>query len=210
MTGAVTKTHLQLNPTEVLEAVTSVGGFDLEKDTQICVTSRSGDDLFDGAGSINSYDANEWDFNKVNKQFLGTGIEGVLEGIESLGFTHGRVRIMNMLPKTTYSYHMDCEERMHFALKTNESNFFIVEDEVYRIPADGFGYQTNTVLRHTAVNSSFENRIHIVIPLLYRVVRKNNGYLVGNKMMSQEHFNLWLTANKPATDEQRSDYFFDD
>lgn len=73
-----------------------------------------------------------------------------------------RTRIMTMKPKTCYTYHIDASPRIHIPLVTNDDCFFIIEDEVLRIPADGNHYCIDTTKKHTFVNASFEDRIHIV------------------------------------------------
>jgi len=73
-----------------------------------------------------------------------------------------RTRVMRMKPKTCYTYHRDRTKRMHIPLVTNEKCMFIIDDIVYRYPANGKSYLIDTTLRHTAINASFEDRIHIV------------------------------------------------
>lgn len=73
-----------------------------------------------------------------------------------------RTRVMKMKPKTCYSYHTDLTIKVHIPLITNNDCFFLIEDEVFRLPADGNHYVVDTRKRHTFVNASFEERIHIV------------------------------------------------
>lgn len=73
-----------------------------------------------------------------------------------------RARVMNMAPKTCYTYHKDPTKRMHIPLITNENCFFVIEDEVVRLPADGSSYLIDTTKKHTFINASLEERIHIV------------------------------------------------
>jgi len=73
-----------------------------------------------------------------------------------------RTRLMNLKPKTCYTYHQDYEKRFHIPLITNNNCFFIIEDEVKRYPADGNWYIIDTTKKHTAVNASREDRIHLV------------------------------------------------
>jgi hypothetical protein len=73
-----------------------------------------------------------------------------------------RSRLMRMKPKTCYSYHWDPTKRMHIPLITNENNFFVIDDEVSRYPADGSYYLVDTTKKHTFVNASFDSRVHIV------------------------------------------------
>ena len=67
-----------------------------------------------------------------------------------------------MKPKTCYTYHKDYTKRIHIPIITNEKCMFIIDDEVVRFPADGDYYLVDTTKMHTAINASFEDRIHIV------------------------------------------------
>jgi|TARA_R110002153_G_scaffold19233_2_gene66429 hypothetical protein len=77
---------------------------------------------------------------------------------------HGvyRARIMNLKPKTNYTYHQDYTKRFHIPLITNNKCFFVIDDKVIRYPADGNYYIVDTTKLHTAINSSREDRIHII------------------------------------------------
>lgn len=177
---------------------------------QLSVKSRNGTDLLDGIGSINDYNnVDEHDFDKINDFFLNTDIHNLLNEIEKDGYSHGRVRIMRMKPKTVYSYHMDCEPRLHFALKTNHSAMMIVDDTVFRIPKDGHGYWVDTTKYHTALNASKnEDRIHLVIDLLIPVKKLGDKFFLLNKEYTQEEFDNWLLETKPPTEPKRMDYYF--
>lgn len=80
--------------------------------------------------------------------------------IESLSMY--RTRVMRMKPQTCYTYHLDLTKRMHIPLITNERCMFIIDDMVYRYPADGRHYLIDTTKMHTAINASTEERIHLV------------------------------------------------
>lgn len=80
--------------------------------------------------------------------------------IEMLGIY--RTRVLRLKPKTCYTYHTDRTKRIHIPLITNNKCMFIIDDKVYRYPADGNYYEINTTLLHTAINASREDRIHIV------------------------------------------------
>ena len=73
-----------------------------------------------------------------------------------------RTRVMKMPSRRCYSYHKDPSKRMHIPLITNENCFFVLDDEVVRLPADGNHYIIDTTKMHTFVNASLEERIHIV------------------------------------------------
>lgn len=72
-----------------------------------------------------------------------------------------RTRIMASQPKTNLSFHNDLTKRVHIPLITNPDCIMIIEDKIYHLEP-GKVYLTNTTLRHTAVNASLSNRVHIV------------------------------------------------
>lgn len=80
--------------------------------------------------------------------------------IQKLGMY--RTRVMRLKPQTCYTYHRDRTMRMHIPLVTNDKCMFIIDDVVCRFPADGRSHLIDTTLRHTAINASLEERIHIV------------------------------------------------
>ena len=73
-----------------------------------------------------------------------------------------RARVMRMKPKTCYTYHQDYTKRFHIPLITNENCFMLIENEAIHLPADGSYYIVDTTKKHTAINASLEDRIHIV------------------------------------------------
>jgi len=83
-----------------------------------------------------------------------------------------RVRLMNLKRKTCYTYHRDQGKRFHIPIITNENCFFIVDEELIRYPADGNYYIVNTSKKHTAINASREDRIH----LIGNIKKKDNSW----------------------------------
>ena len=79
--------------------------------------------------------------------------------IEKYGMV--RTRIMVSQSKTNLSFHNDLTKRIHIPLITNPDCIMIIEDSIYHLKT-GKVYLTNTTLRHTAVNASFNYRVHIV------------------------------------------------
>ena len=73
-----------------------------------------------------------------------------------------RVRLMNLKSKTCYSYHQDQGKRFHIPIITNDNCFFVIDDKIKRYPADGNWYIIDTTKKHTAVNASWEDRIHLI------------------------------------------------
>jgi hypothetical protein len=100
------------------------------------------------------------EIEKTFSEFLFDKLVYTNSVIKDLGLY--RTRVMKMSPLKAYSYHMDPTERIHIPLITNENCFFVIEDKIKRLPADGNHYHINTTKKHTFVNASFEERIHIV------------------------------------------------
>jgi len=73
-----------------------------------------------------------------------------------------RARLMNMAPKSCYTYHKDPTKRVHIPLITNENCFMVIEDRCYWYPADGNFYLADTTKPHTFVNASRDWRLHII------------------------------------------------
>jgi len=73
-----------------------------------------------------------------------------------------RVRLMNLKPKRCYTYHKDQGKRFHIPIITNDNCFFVIEEEIKRYSADGNYYIIDTSKKHTAINASWENRIHLI------------------------------------------------
>jgi hypothetical protein len=124
-----------------------------EYDTQLSLQVTA--DGSSGEGQLAKLDYKEEDFNVFAYDIPYTN-----SVLSELGMY--RTRLMNMKPTTCYSYHWDPTKRMHIPLLTNENNFFVIDDEISRYPADGSYYLIDTTKKHTFVNASFENRLHIV------------------------------------------------
>jgi hypothetical protein len=75
-----------------------------------------------------------------------------------------RTRVMKMIKGTAYGIHVDNTPRIHIPLETNENCLFIIDDVVYRMPADGSVYFADTTKLHTAINANTNRfiRTHIV------------------------------------------------
>jgi len=75
-----------------------------------------------------------------------------------------RTRKMWMHEKFVYAWHVDNSPRIHIPLYTNENCMWIIEECVYRIPADGGVYLVDTTVPHTFLNANADPflRTHIV------------------------------------------------
>lgn len=128
-----------------------------EYDTQIMLQCVNGIlDPFYGIGNLKTADHYEEEFHFP----LFEKLEYTNKIIKDLRIV--RTRVMRMKPKTCYTYHRDWSKRLHIPLITNENCMFIIDDEVKRYPADGNYYVVDTTKMHTAINASFEERVHIV------------------------------------------------
>jgi hypothetical protein len=75
-----------------------------------------------------------------------------------------RTRVLTLQPSTNYSFHQDLTKRIHIPIISNEHCVFIIDDKVWRLPADGSVYLVDTTLLHTAINGNMRkfNRMHLV------------------------------------------------
>lgn len=106
----------------------------------------------------------EEDFNIVATQFRDTTFEKIYHTL-SEKFYLGRVRLMRSKPKTCLSWHKDQTTRIHYPIKTQPGCFMIIGDELKHLNQDQWWW-TKTNIPHTALNSSKEDRIHLVAVVL--------------------------------------------
>jgi hypothetical protein len=154
--------YQELEPLRALvEELTPLFG----EDNVISVTSRRGAErpLHDHIGWLPE-GVRERDFTVINPEFRGTPVETLLE---KLPFAFGRTRIMRMPKKSCLSIHWDTSLRYHYAVITNPACYLIhMEGETgrfYHVPADGYVYEMDARLTHTAINASRHARIHLVV-----------------------------------------------
>jgi len=152
---------------------------------QICITTVKGyeDDIHLGRGSL-VYDwdnaaqdengnlivpkrenrLHEQDFSVLCTQFKGTAFEQAYNALNKQ-YTVGRVRIMNLKPKTCLSWHSDDSIRIHYPIKTQKGCMMIIKNVVFEMEQDKW-YETNTLYDHTALNASKEERFHLVASII--------------------------------------------
>ncbi len=68
---------------------------------------------------------------------------------------------MRLTSKTCLTWHYDSTPRIHLPIITNDKCFMVWENYTKHLE-EGILYQVNTKIPHTAMNASFEERIHIV------------------------------------------------
>ena len=81
-------------------------------------------------------------------------------------FRIGYSRVLILESKRCYTLHKDISKRIHIPIETNDRCFFVLDDEVIKMPADGSVYEVDTTKMHTFVNASPTPRIHIVGTLI--------------------------------------------
>lgn len=154
-------------------------------DDQICLNTIEGkeSDVLFGRGSLyydwdKKYtDANkkivvplretpllESDFKILCNQFTGTLFEDVYNSLTS-NYKVGRVRIMNLKPRTCLTWHVDDTARIHFPMKTQDGCFMVIDNEIKFLEQNKWWY-ANTLKPHTVFNGSNENRYHLVAAIL--------------------------------------------
>lgn len=150
---------------------------------QICLNSVPGfeHDFHKGAGSLthgwnNSYitqDGNptivvekkesslsEKDFTVLCSQFAGTQFESLYKMLSDT-FALGRIRLMQLTPKSCYSWHIDSSKRLHYVINTHPGCFMLIDEEVKHLDQNTW-WMTDTTKFHTAFNSSLKSRVHLV------------------------------------------------
>jgi hypothetical protein len=106
----------------------------------------------------------ESDFKFLCNQFKGTLFENVYYALEKV-YNIGRVRIMKSKSKTCLTWHKDDTPRVHYPIKTQRGCFMVIEDEILHLEQNKWCW-TDTLVKHTAFNSSLEDRIHLVVTIL--------------------------------------------
>ncbi len=127
-----------------------------EWDEQICLQGTSTiKDPFAGTGKTKDLPAKEKEF--IYPLFDLPYINSIIKE-----HTLHRVGLKKLKSKTCYTYHQDQVKRFHIPIITSERCFFVIEDKIVRYPADGNYYIVDTTKKHTAVNASWEDRIHLL------------------------------------------------
>ena len=129
------------------------------KDNQVMLQSIDGKDFYTGVWQIDTIPEGmtENDFNKLNVP----EDSEIARFIKDEGLT--RARLLVLPEKSCYTFHFDPTPRIHLVIQTNEWAFMTDDKlKLFHVPADGHPYYFDTTKPHTAINSSWEDRIHIV------------------------------------------------
>lgn len=157
----LTKLEQKFDHIKLLEIYES---FSIKK-PQIHVSSADGKTYVFDSGDLRKYDLDQNDFTQVNNYFKGTYVEKVYNELNEC-YNICRGRFMTLSPENrAYSYHYDRTKRIHIPLYTNEDCMFIVNDNVYKMQELGQAYMLDTRHKHTALNLSWQERVHFVVCL---------------------------------------------
>lgn len=144
---------------EVLEIFKNHG---IDQNQIILQTNKEGtEDWFSGIGRVEDLEGKiEDDYVHVQPSLKGSLIEKYI-----LKYNGFRTRIMNLPPKVVYTVHADATKRVHIPIVSNKHSWMIWPHHDYCIQLkEGFSYETDTTLIHTAFNGSpMSHRMHIVM-----------------------------------------------
>ncbi len=130
----------------------------------------NGEEVYDEKGHMRHIPAKretplkEADFTNLCNLFKNTVFEDLYNVLKE-NYNVGRVRLMKSPPKTCLSWHVDDTKRIHYPIVTQEGCFMLIEDEVKHLPQHTW-WITNTLVKHTALNASLEDRVHLVATLI--------------------------------------------
>jgi hypothetical protein len=118
---------------------------------------------FEGTGNLRYSDVNPRQITEDDFKDWIPGTEYLQSIAKSLSIRDvGRVRMLTMTPKSTYSLHHDPDLwRVHIPIITNPEAFMFVDGKMWHLPV-GFAYLVQVEYHHLAVNAGMENRIHVV------------------------------------------------
>jgi hypothetical protein len=124
------------------------------KGKQAGLQYRKGEDPWTSA--VGKSKGNELSYTNLNPFFKGTDFDVIITKYNFL-----RTRLMWVGPFACYSMHRDQTPRLHIPLITNPNCYFIINEKVVHIPADGL-YWVDTTKVHTFINCSDQPRLHLV------------------------------------------------
>lgn len=118
---------------------------------------------FEGVSDLRYNEANPKKIGEEDFVDWQSGTDVLQRIAKSLGIRdQGRVRMLMMLPRSTYSFHHDPDLwRVHIPLVTNPDAFMVVDGKLWHLEV-GNAYLVKVKDYHLALNAGSENRIHIV------------------------------------------------
>jgi hypothetical protein len=118
---------------------------------------------FEGISDLRYADANPKKITEQDFKNWIPGTELLQEISRSLNIRDaGRVRLLAMKPRTSYSLHYDPDAwRVHIPLITNPDAFVFVDGKMWHLPV-GNAYLVKVLDHHLALNAGTEIRMHVV------------------------------------------------
>lgn len=84
--------------------------------------------------------------------------------LNTLPYTVGEARIINLKMATCYQSHSDIDDRYHLNIQGDISYLVNLDtDTMHRVYTDGFWYELNAGVKHTAINVGVEYRLQLVV-----------------------------------------------
>lgn len=98
---------------------------------------------------------------KIKQDYIGTVFEEILNSLDE---PKGEARIIKLDPGQCYLTHADIDDRWHLSLKSKES-FLVNLEKTYleKLDVDGYWYDMDAGVLHSAVNFSGGPRIQLVV-----------------------------------------------
>ena len=118
---------------------------------------------FEGVSDLRYNSANPKKLSEIDFVNWIPGTEYLQEVAKSFSIRNaGRVRMLMMPPRTSYSFHHDPDLwRVHIPLTTNDSSFVVVDGKLWHMQL-GYAYLMQVEFHHLALNAGDSDRIHIV------------------------------------------------
>ena len=102
-----------------------------------------------------------YDLWEIKDEFKGTAWQSILD---SLPEEIGEARIIILEPGRCYQAHADLDDRYHLNLLGDESYLVDLENTtLHKLFTDGFWYNMNAGVRHTAMNVGYSTRVQLVV-----------------------------------------------
>jgi hypothetical protein len=146
------------------------------KQNQISLQHDGIENWHSGIGKSDLLSSEENSYIHFHSFLEGTYIKELLR---SFNFQVSHARIMNLLPKTCYTTHVDYYTRYHIPVVSKPLQTFMVFPDKEKIVRmyPGKVYWTNTHELHNFVNGTLDNRIHIVFNDASELKNLENPYL---------------------------------
>ena len=120
--------------------------------------------------SVRRYTKFQHEYTDYISAFSDYDIINTIKQVEKHALDHynlaiGRVRLLTLPPKMCLTYHNDAESevRFHIPIITNDNIFFIINGQAEQMKYKGSLYTLDVKQKHTAINASRDNRVHLVL-----------------------------------------------